>query len=149
ADHAITNDGLVAMGAGGSGNQAVLDDVGFDNEGTIEGSGIIARDILNNGIIRAENLGGPLILARATTRSGHLEVQSDAVLDIIGPTSQTVTLFGGGPAAVHGLPSLGGGGLLRLDDPTNFTGTIDIEGSGTTIEIGNVFTTNIQIEGNQ
>ena len=78
----------------------------IDATGKLQGSGTVHAAITNNGLIRAD----ALIIDGAVAGSGKFEIAAGGTLELNGATSQAVKFLGGG--------------LLTLDNPASFAGSI-------------------------
>lgn len=92
-----------------------------DATGQVAGSGTIHAPITNNGVI----LSTALMIDGAVAGSGRFDVAAGGTLELNGATSQAVKF-------------LSGSGVLALDNPASFTGSIIPAGAGDQIKLAGV-----------
>jgi hypothetical protein len=123
----FTNNGLISLHGGLLQEQTangLFPPVALVNSAgaTIQGSGVVFAQIANSGTVDAS--GGVLLLTQPVLGNGLLQIEASSTLELGAacPISQTV----------HFASNTG---TLKLDTPSNFTGTLANFGGGNTIDL--------------
>jgi T5SS/PEP-CTERM-associated repeat protein len=129
---------VVASGSGieiGGTSDALNGEVNIDAGGILTGDGTVVGGIVDNGVINAT--GGLLQLQSGILGSGSLQIQQSGILELgLGLSSTNNVVFTGA-------------GMLKLDSPLSFQGTITAPPLGGTIDVVGVANASATIIGNE
>ena len=122
----VADDGLLVIGTVPSASDPAADSaVLVRSDGLLTGDGTITGDVIDNGAIDAEH--GTLKIDGAVSGSGVIDIGPQATAEIDGPV-----------AADTRVDFLTDNGTLLLDQPSDFSGTIDGLQLGDTIDLAGV-----------